>query len=121
MPSENLVVQNAWQQYIGGASLDVRHLSMEVASSWQRCHNLSVDPLYPECGSIDEPQLKERLFQRQRLIKIVRPVMERLYDFVKNTGFQVVLSDETGFLLDVIGDPDVTTLTRRVEIGRAHV
>jgi len=116
MPSENLVVQNAWQQYIGGASLDVRHLSMEVASSWQRCHNLSVDPLCPGCGCIDQLQLRERLFQRQHLIKIVRPVMERLYDFVKNTGFQVVLSDETGFLLDVIGDADVTTRTRRVEL-----
>ncbi|MDR3734732.1 MAG: sigma 54-interacting transcriptional regulator [Acidobacteriaceae bacterium] len=42
--------------------------------------------------------------------------MERLYDFVKHTGFQVVLSDETGFLLDVIGDADVTSLTRQVEL-----
>jgi PAS domain S-box-containing protein len=116
MPSDNLVVQNAWQQYTGGASLDVRHLSVEVASSWQRCHNLSVDPLNPECGCIDQARLKERLFQRQRLVKIVRPVMERLYNFVKHTGFQVVLSDETGFLLDVIGDPDVTSRTRQVEL-----
>jgi PAS domain S-box-containing protein len=116
MALDNLVVQNAWQQYTDGASLDVHHLSLEIASSWQRCHNLSVDPHTPECSGVDQPQLKERLFQRQRLIKIVRPVMERLYDFVKNTGFQVVLSDETGFLLDVVGDSDVTSRTRRVEL-----
>lgn len=116
MLENNIIVRNAWEKYTGGASLDVRHLSMEVASSWQRCHNLSVDPLCPGSGSIDQEKLRERLFQRQRLIKIVHPVMERLYNFVKNTGFQVVLSDETGFLLDVIGDPDVTSRTRQVEL-----
>lgn len=116
MSSDNLVIQNAWQLYTGGASLDVRNLNPEIASSWQRCHNLSVDPHRAERCNIDLPQLKERLFQNQRLIKIVRPVMERLYDFVRNTGFQVVLSDETGLLLDVIGDTDITSLTSQVEL-----
>jgi transcriptional regulator of acetoin/glycerol metabolism len=88
MLASNLVVQNAWQQYTGGASLDVRSLSMEVASSWQRCHNLSVDPHRIESAGIDQAKLKERVYQRQCLIKIARPVMERLYNFVKNTGFQ---------------------------------
>jgi transcriptional regulator of acetoin/glycerol metabolism len=116
MPASNLVVQNAWQLYTGGASLDVRSLSVEVASSWQRCHNLSIDPLRFETVGIDQSKLKERLYQRQCLIKIARPVMERLYNFVKNTGFQVVLTDETGFILDVIGDLDVTSATRQVEM-----
>ena len=116
MPLDNLVIQNAWQQYTGGFSLDVRRLNPEIASSWQRCHNLSVDPLCPECQSVDLLQLKDRLFQRQLLVNIARPVIERLYNFVKDTGFQVVLSDETGFLLDVIGDSDVVLLTRGVEM-----
>jgi len=116
MPSDNSIVQSAWHKYTGGASLDVRHLKPEIASSWQRCHNLSVDPVRTESCSIDRALLKERLFYNQRLVKIVRPVMERLFDFVKNTGFQVVLSDETGFLLDVIGDSDITSLTRTVEL-----
>jgi transcriptional regulator of acetoin/glycerol metabolism len=116
MPSDNSIVQSAWHKYTGGASLDVRHLNPEIASSWQRCHNLSVDPLRPLSRSIDRALLKEHLFYNQRLVKIVRPVMERLYDFVRNTGFQVVLSDETGFLLDVIGDSEVTSKTRSVEL-----
>jgi transcriptional regulator of acetoin/glycerol metabolism len=116
VPLDNLVIQNAWQQYTGGFSLDVRRLNPEIASSWQRCHNLSVDPLCPECQSVDLLQLKDRLFQRQLLVNIARPVIERLYNFVKDTGFQVVLSDETGFLLDVIGDSDVVLLTRGVEM-----
>jgi len=116
VPLDNLVIQNAWQQYTRGASLDVCRLSPEIASSWQRCHNLSVDPHGLESGSVDQLQLKDRLYQRQHLVKIARPVMERLFNFVKNTGFQVVLSDETGLLLDVLGDSDVVSRTRQVEM-----
>jgi len=112
----NLVVQSAWQQYTAGASLDVRHLSPEIASSWQRCQNLNVDPLRAADSEIDHSELKERLHQHRALIKIARPVMERLYEFVKNTGFQVVLSDETGYLLDVIGDPEVTARTSEIQL-----
>src|ERR1039457_7380360 len=114
--NNNLVVQSAWQQYTRGASLDVRHLSPEISSSWQRCQNLNVDPLGSEIGPIDLGELKERLHHNRCLIKAARPVMERLYEFVKNTGFQIVLSDETGFLLDVIGDPEVTSRTRDVQL-----
>jgi len=116
MPSDNLVIQNVWQQYTHGASLDVCRLSPEIASSWQRCHNLSVDPHRLEHDCVDLPQLSDRIFQRQHLVKIARPVMERLFNFVKNTGFQVVLSDETGLLLDVLGDSDVMSRTRQVEM-----
>lgn len=115
-PKNNIVVQSAWQQYTGGASLDVRHLSPEIASSWQRCQNLNVDPLHGENSAIDHCELKERLHHNRCLVKVARPVMERMYEFVKDTGFQVVLSDETGFLLDVIGNPDITNRTRDVQL-----
>jgi PAS domain S-box-containing protein len=116
MAMNDLVVQSAWQQYTGGASLDVRNLCPDIASSWQRCRNLSVDPLRCESTLIDIGELKERLHQNRFLIKVARPTMERLYEFVKDTGFQVVLSDETGFLLDVIGDPCITSRTRDVQL-----
>jgi len=116
LPPDNGVIESAWQKFTGGASLDVRQLSPEVASSWQRCQNLSVDPLRPEQQSADLSLLKERTYQNQNLLKIVRPVMERLYSSVKGTGFQVVLSDETGFVLDVIGDSNIASLTREVEM-----
>jgi len=44
--------------------------------------------------------------------------MERLFEFVKGTGFQVVLSDETGYLLDVIGDPEVTSRASEIQCAR---
>jgi transcriptional regulator of acetoin/glycerol metabolism len=117
MAPDNAIIQSAWDQYTrGGASLDTRSLRPEIVRSWQRCHNLSVDPLRPEASRVDLPQLRERLARHHQLVRIVRPVMERLYDFVKGTGFQVVLSDETGLLLDAIGDPQILSKTRGVEL-----
>jgi sigma-54 dependent transcriptional regulator, acetoin dehydrogenase operon transcriptional activator AcoR len=115
-PKDHLVVQHAWQQYTAGASLDVRHLSPEIASSWQRCQNLNVDPLSSGTSEIDHYELKERLHQYQHLVKVARPVMERLYELIKGTGFQIVLSDETGYLLDAIGDVDIMSRTQAVQL-----
>lgn len=112
-----LVVERAWKQYIGGDSLDVRSLRPEVASSWQRCHNLRIDPYDQEpCELIIPALLRERRFYNQRLLRIARPAMENLYKFVKGTGFQVVLTDETGFLLDVLGDEDIVRRSEAVQL-----
>lgn len=116
MPANHLAIRDAWRQYIAGSSLNVHLLSPEIARSWQRCHNLNVDPQRTRPYGIDRPLLEERRFQRQRLLKIVRPVMERIYDYVRHTGFQVLLSDECGFLLDVVGDPDITVRAEAVEL-----
>ena len=42
--------------------------------------------------------------------------MERLYDVVRGTGFEVVLTDETGLLLEAIGDSDFLSQASEVEL-----
>lgn len=76
-----------------------------VQKSWIRSKNLHVNPFLTK-GKI---VLKgEMLYQRQQekstLINISSPLMESLHSLVKNSGFIVVLCDESGFLLKVIGD-----------------
>ncbi|WP_127837118.1 sigma-54-dependent Fis family transcriptional regulator [Clostridium prolinivorans] len=41
------------------------------------------------------------------LIKIARPFMEILYDFLKGSGFSLYLTDKDGFVLTIIGDEDI--------------
>ena len=115
MPQHNLVVvQKAWNGYIENGVLDVHQLRPEVASSWQRCRNLKVDP-YQETGlQVNQLELRERLYNKQHLIKVARPFMDNLYNFVKGSGFQVVLTDERGFLLEVLGDNEIVSRTKQV-------
>jgi PAS domain S-box-containing protein len=114
---DSKLIQKIWERYVEGCSLDVKHLRPEIAGSWQRCHNLNVNPRRIDTPAlVDGSHLKERVRYNEQLIRIARPFMERLYDFVKGSGFQVVLSDEMGLLLEVLGDSDILSKTRSVDM-----
>jgi PAS domain S-box-containing protein len=108
------VAQQAWNLYVEKDILDVQQLRPEVANSWKRCRSLKVDPYEEEKCIINLPELRERLYNKQHLVKVARPFMDNLYNFVKGSGFQVVLTDEQGYLLEVLGDNDIVSRTKQV-------
>ncbi len=111
------LIKQAWRRYTESESLDLRSLRPEVVSSWQRCHNLNINPHRDlSCTRPDLAKLRQRLTQKEDLVGIARPVMERLYAFVKGTGFEVILTDETGFVLDVLGDDDILARSEQVQL-----
>lgn len=115
MSERNLVVvQKAWNGYIENGVLDIQQLRPEVANSWQRCRNLKVDPYQEGNLQVNQLELRERLYNNQHLLKVARPFMDNLYNFVKGSGFQVVLTDELGFLLEVLGDNEIVSRTKQV-------
>jgi len=113
-PHSLVVIQKAWSGYVEKGVLDIQRIRPEVANSWQRCRNLSVDPFRDLAGSVNQLELRERLYNKQHLVKVARPFMDNLYNFVKGSGFQVVLTDELGFLLEVLGDNDIVSRTEGV-------
>jgi transcriptional regulator of acetoin/glycerol metabolism len=106
----------AWQQYIEHGVLDIQQIRPEVGISWQRCRNLRLDPHPPLPDRINPIELRERLYKNQNLVKIARPSMENLYQFVRGTGFEVVLTDESGYLLEVLGDEEIVKSTRTIHL-----
>jgi PAS domain S-box-containing protein len=110
------LVEEAWKRYVSNDELDNEKLRPEVASSWQRCRNLRVDPFGYENLDIKGHELKERLRLANHLVTIARPYMHNLYNYVKGSGFQVVLSDKDGFLLEAIGDPEIIKKTRQIQL-----
>lgn len=110
------LVEEAWNRYVVNDELDIQKLRPEVASSWQRCRNLRVDPFGNENLDIGGQELKERLRLANHLVTIARPYMHNLYNYVKGSGFQVVLSDKDGFLLETIGDPEIIKKTRQIQL-----
>ena len=76
-------------------------------ASWSRSRSAGVNPhklihtlLSPEALSI-------KLSLNAELMSICRPYMERMYNIVKGSGAYILLSDREGYILDVIGDPDI--------------
>jgi len=102
------VLRREWNNFISGKEVNPSNIRPEIYRSWQRSKAYGVDPfLRPEALMLSESELNERLKQNQQLIDITLPFMHILYKSVQGSGFIVILVDKDGYLLKVIGDPDV--------------
>ncbi len=110
------LIEEAWNRYVVNDILDVQKLRPEVASSWQRCRNLKLDPYGQASSDVKGNELKEKLRLTYHLVTIARPFMQNLYSYISGSGFQVVLADKDGFLLETIGDPEIIKKTRQVQL-----
>ncbi|MDA8235569.1 MAG: sigma-54-dependent Fis family transcriptional regulator [Clostridia bacterium] len=110
------LLNSAWESYVSKAQVEKNIIRPVVAHSWQRCKLLKVDPYGQGSWEIKGMELREKVQQHQHLIQLARPFMENLYNFVKGSGFQVVLADAHGFLLEVIGDSDILERTRMIHL-----
>ena len=52
-------------------------------------------------------ELRILLEENKELIRIARPFMEILYDFLRGSGFSIYLTDKEGRVLTIIGDKDI--------------
>jgi transcriptional regulator of acetoin/glycerol metabolism len=105
LPNGNPVaLRKAWSRYAEDDQLDIHLIRPEVARSWQRCRNSKLDAFLKPNDYVSEAELGERLFRKEHLIRVGLPFMEDLYAFVKHSEFLVVLTDEHGTLLRVLGD-----------------
>ena len=110
------LIEEAWNRYVVNDILDIQKLRPEVASSWQRCRNLKLDPYTQVNADIKGHELKERLRLNHHLVTIARPFMQNLYSYISGSGYQVVLADKDGFLLETIGDPEIIKLTKQIQL-----
>lgn len=106
-PEYQELIHKKWENFINHIDDDYSMVRPEVLSSWMRSREADVNPhriinrlLSPEAHSI-------KLSLNAALLLICRPYMERLYSIVKGSGAYILLSDREGYILDVIGDPDI--------------
>ena len=99
-------LQQMWELFVKKGTLHP-DLNPVIKKSWTRSRENNVDP-FRTTGTekLSTQRLEQRLQERRELIAISLPLMEALYSLVKGSGFLVVLCDEQGYLLKVIGDPE---------------
>ena len=109
--------KKAWEQYLEKDVLDSRLVRGAVASSWQRCRVLNVNPLLISGDEAEElRQLEQRRYEKEHLIRVARPFLRDLSQFVGKSDFQVILTDENGLLLEVAGDPRAAARAQEVHL-----
>ena len=79
-----------------------------IKRSHKRCikYQISKQKIFPTI-TLRAKELYNFLEKNSKLIKVSRPFMEIIYDFLSGSGFSLYLTDKEGFVLSIIGDEDI--------------
>jgi transcriptional regulator of acetoin/glycerol metabolism len=101
--------KNVWEVFTStGKILDDVRLNPLVAASWMRC-SLRMNPN----GLVNWTYASDNAFQstlkqHSTLRNVARPIMEDIYQFMEDCRVALILTDSSGCLLEVIGEPAFT-------------
>lgn len=101
----NRDITSAWKRFTAKVNIEEGSTRPEIASSWKNCYKAGLDPL----GSVNplflnQQEYKQLIAKKRNLISITRTVIKNLYHFVTGSDFIVMLSDERGYIIDIIGE-----------------
>ena len=99
-------LKNAWEIFTStGKMLEDAGLNPLVSASWLRC-SLRMNPNGPlNWTYAGENALQSTLKQHTTLRNIARPIMEDIYQFMEDCRAVLILTDSTGCLLEMLGEP----------------
>lgn len=101
------LLEKAWEKFIINADFDYSFMRPEILASWKRSRDYKVDPYERKTAILPQPDIHEKLTANRMMIEMVRPYMEHLYSIVEGSGFYLMLCDQDGYVLDLIGDRDI--------------
>ena len=115
--ADQSAIAEVWQEFIRSGQILTGSIRPEILNSWHRCQAFGVDPedgVSHQLLSDDEIYLL--LGRHKAYLDIVRHFMKRLYEFVKGSGFIVMLADERGYVMENLGDSATLELAARVNL-----
>lgn len=109
----------AWEDYVkkGIESKATSLVNPIIMASWQRCKNRKQNSDVAISSRLSEEEVKRRKGIHRRLIQVAKPFLEELYEFVKGSGFVVVLLDQDACILEVLGDQDILERFKHFRAG----
>ncbi|OAA84016.1 sigma-54-dependent Fis family transcriptional regulator [Clostridium ljungdahlii] len=79
-----------------------------VSRSLNRCIKYHMEKGIPRPKrNLNRKELDNLIKENSYIMKIARPFMEILYDFLNGSGFSLYLTDKNGIVLTIIGDKDI--------------
>lgn len=90
-----------------------------IIRSWERCRRLGLTgtTMMPETDVLSAPSLKNEQERSHFLLSQGRPILEHIYDQIRESGSMVILANANGLLLETVGDPDFVDRADRVALS----
>ena len=100
-------LKRAWEHFIAYEDYDYSAIRPEIFDSWRRSRDHNVNPNEIKSIIYSEDHIKNNIKEHEDLIKTVRPYMEQIYSIVRDSGFYILLCDNKGIILDLLGDETI--------------
>lgn len=90
-----------------------------ILRSWDRCRRFGLADAHPTPATeaMDRIALKTEQDRNRLLLLQGRPIMEHVYEQIRESGSMVVLADANGLLLETVGDADFVDRADRIALA----
>ena len=109
-------LQEARSLYFGRGELPEALLDQNVLRSWERCRQAGLDPTRLAGGEPDVRGVTEARERNRTLISHAQPVLEHLFEQIRNSHSMVILADARGMVLQSYGDADFLSRAEQVAL-----
>ncbi|MCK6395124.1 sigma-54-dependent Fis family transcriptional regulator [Zoogloea sp.] len=109
-------LQEARSLYFGRGELPEALLDQNVLRSWERCRQAGLDPARVEVGEPNVRGVAEARERNRTLISHAQPVLEHLFEQIRNSHSMVILADARGMVLQSYGDADFLSRAEQVAL-----
>lgn len=105
IPENDGHIMSSWERFLSGDEAASDALRRLIDDSWRRCKGASVDPgRHQAPPPIGENSLHTLRDECGELLSASAPVMASARDFLSETGTVMVLTDQSGTILNLEGD-----------------
>lgn len=90
-----------------------------IVRSWERCRRFGIGEtsMTPTTNAMDRIALKTEQERNRFLLAQGRPIMEHVFEQIRESGSMVILADANGLLLETVGDADFVNRADRVALA----
>lgn len=97
-----MTAQTAWIKLAAERKVDISCLRPAIASSWQSCVEMNLDPYHITPVSISLS--KDTIEENEVLVNVASKHLRQLYDIFQGKDYFLMLVNSEGYILSILGD-----------------
>lgn len=112
--SSQNTVTNYWENFVGTGELNYKELRPVIASRWQRCRDLAINPFKNRAQTVISKEEIESRLHTENLGISGKNVLDKMSTSVEGTGHAIILADSSGKILYSVGHKDIQHKLERI-------
>ncbi|ACN17814.1 Signal-transduction and transcriptional-control protein [Desulforapulum autotrophicum HRM2] len=114
-PKSKPIDRELWKNFVNFGKADLSCIKKPIRDSWQRCHNLGVDPAFGKCQDICD--IKKLAPETRLLCDLVTEAQPHINNLIRKRGLIVTISNPQGYLINMFGDYRALICAEKLNFG----